>query len=399
MPRARVLKKLVLKELRSLFRDRNILLYGVLLPLFLYPALLFGVSQIKLYNQGLTERARPVVALASAPQLMPYLQEHAKGSYKLQTLRGSSAQALEDQIADLIVTARPGELGYAVEYDSTRGASLLALERLRPLLQNYQQHVEMTKGRTLGISEVDLRGPEVRSVNVADAAKTGRYLISIILPLILIVMCTFGATYPALELTAGERENFTAETTMLLPVSRHAVALAKCIAVTAASFLALVINLIAMLLSAGPMLASLQGATASLPSIAWMSIPWLFIFGLLISTLCANVFLLVGSFAKNSREAQAYATPVQVAVLAPALCTLIPGSELTIWTAAIPVYNAGLLFRAAFQGEIEMAPLLVSAISMGTFSWICFRLCVRRLSTSAGALGIAEEKTLMELHQ
>ena len=45
-----------MKELRVLFRDRNILLYGLLLPIFLYPTLLFGITQIRLYTEGLHER-------------------------------------------------------------------------------------------------------------------------------------------------------------------------------------------------------------------------------------------------------------------------------------------------------------------------------------------------------
>jgi len=391
-----VLRVYLQKELRSLFRDRNILLYGVLLPLFLYPALLFFVTQIQLYSEGLKGQTRPVVAVVQAPSLLDWLQDHGKEDCRFRTLRGSSELALESGDVDVVLSTVDKGRSVRIEYYSTRGASLLGVERLRSRLLSYQEHVEREEGRRVALDEAVLNGPELLELDVADPGTTSRFLISLILPLILIVMCSFGATYPALELTAGEREKRTAETTLLLPVPTQTIALGKCLAVTLIAFLALLINLIAMLISAGPMLAAVQGKALSLPSIAWDTAPWILFFGLLVSLVFANLFLLVGSYAKNHREAQAYVTPLQVLILLPALLSLVPGADLTQTTAWIPIYNAALLFRAAFQGHIDSLSLMIGVGSMGLLSLASFRMTVHRLSRRGTALGIRDRGSRIE---
>jgi ABC-type Na+ efflux pump permease subunit len=382
-----------IKELRSLFRDRNIKVYGLLLPVFLYPGLLFGLGQIKLYLEGRRDATRPAVAVVGDQALYDFLAERGP-SLRLQSLPGDAAELLPAGSIDLVVTPiRDGE-ALRVDHDSARGSSLLALQRVRPLLTEYGREVEIRQGLALGLSRRQLEGIEVKVEDATDPERATRWLLATILPLVLVVMCTFGATYPAVDLTAGERERRTVETTALLPMSRGQIALGKCLAVGAAAFLALLVNLGAMLLSAGPMVAGFEGGPAALPGLAWECLPLIVCFGLLLSIVFANLFLLVGSYARNYREAQAYVTPLQVVVMAPALLTLLPGSELNPMTALIPVYNAALAFRAALLGEVQPLPVLLSLASLGLFSLLCFRAAVQRLSDTRFVLGFHDPDQL-----
>ena len=69
------------------------------------------------------------------------------------------------------------------------------------------------------------------------------------LPLMLVLMTMTGAVYPAIDLTAGERERGTLEILMAAPVSRRHLLTGKFIAVLTVAVLTAVINLIAMLLT------------------------------------------------------------------------------------------------------------------------------------------------------
>ena len=57
-----------LKEFRSLGRDKHTLTASILVPLFLYPALVWGTLQILLYARGLEDRTESrVLVLGGTP--------------------------------------------------------------------------------------------------------------------------------------------------------------------------------------------------------------------------------------------------------------------------------------------------------------------------------------------
>ena len=383
-----------LKELRTLFRDRNILLYGLLLPIFLYPTLLFGVTQARSYTQGLRDQNRPKIAVVGNTELLEFLQRRAGDKLHLQTLEGNKAKLLQDGTLDAVVAPLLGGETFRLEFDSTRGASRMAKERLDPLIRAFRREVEINAARHAGLDPLPWTGEYISHLDVADSQEQARRLLSMVLPLVLLIMCSFGATYPAVELTAGERERNTVETTYLLPATRAQIALGKSLAVSLAAFVALLVNLLAMFASAGPMLAHLDGGVLALPSLAAHSVPLILAFGALLSVVFANLFLLVGSYAKTYREAQAFVTPLQVLVMLPAMLTLLPGAHLTPTTALIPIYNAGLTFRLCLAEEVEAVPVILGLASLACFALICFRATVRRLSDTAFVLGFRDHDQL-----
>ena len=66
---------------------------------------------------------------------------------------------------------------------------------------------------------------------VAPRTAMGGYLLSKILPLIIVVMVMLGAFHPAIDITAGERERGTLETTLSAPIARAALMTGKVLAV------------------------------------------------------------------------------------------------------------------------------------------------------------------------
>ena len=383
-----------LKELRMLFRDRNILLYGLLLPIFLYPALLFGVTQARSYTRGLRDQNKPSVAIVGSLELLDFLRRSAGDKLHLQTLRGDKAKLLQEGTIDAVVTRLANGETFRLEFDSTRGVSRMAKERLDPMIRSYRRDVEIGAAREAGLDPLQWTGEYITHLDVADSQQQARRLLSMVLPLVLLIMCSFGATYPAVELTAGERERNTVETTYLLPATRAQIALGKSLAVSVAAFVALLVNLLAMFASAGPMLAHLDGGVLAIPALAAHSVPLILAFGALLSVVFANLFLLVGSYAKTYREAQAFVTPLQVCVMLPAMLTLLPSSELTPTAAMIPVYNAGLIFRLALVGEVPLVPVIIGLASLACFALVCFRATVRRLSDTAFVLGFPDPDQL-----
>ena len=92
------------------------------------------------------------------------------------------------------------------------------------------------------------------------------------------VVAARGFRAVAVDLTAGEKERSTAETTMLLPLPRSSVLQGKILAVSVTAVMATFLNLLALGLSAEHLLASLSTTTeiqVELPVLALVSVaPW-----------------------------------------------------------------------------------------------------------------------------
>src|SRR5439155_13253832 len=90
--------------------------------------------------------------------------------------------------------------------------------------------------------------PAVRVLRRPVQENTGGLRVSLtaVIPLILILMTITGAVYPAIDLTAGERERGTLEILVAAPVPRLALLFAKYVAVVAVSILTATVNLVMM---------------------------------------------------------------------------------------------------------------------------------------------------------
>ncbi len=88
--------------------------------------------------------------------------------------------------------------------------------------------------------------PAAVSHKVVAMGRTMPFSLATLVPLVLILMTITGAVYPAIDLTAGERERGTLETLIAAPISRMALLIAKYIAVLTVAVLTAMVNLVAM---------------------------------------------------------------------------------------------------------------------------------------------------------
>jgi ABC-type Na+ efflux pump permease subunit len=208
----------------------------------------------------------------------------------------------------------------------------------------------------------------------------GAYVLSMLLPLLLVVMTSMGAFYPAVDLTAGERERGTSETTMILPVPRLAVHQGKILAVCCTALLATALNLVALGLSAGHLLKMIAVGAAveiELPLTAFVAVtPLAMLFAFSVSALLTGV----AALAKSFKEGQALLGPVQMIFILPAMAGVIPGLELTTKTALIPVVNVVLAFRSMLRGEALPQEYTVTALSLALYAILAIYFAVRVLS-------------------
>lgn len=288
----------------------------------------------------------------------------------------------------------------SIHTDSARASSLLAGERLAEWL-DHRGHLErVAQAKTAGSTLDELAPFGYERIDVSEAEELGAFVLSLLLPLMLVVMGTLGAFYPAVDLTAGEHERRTHETTLLAPVPRMAIQLGKVLAVTTCSVLAATMNLIGMALAANHLLGMLGGIGISfkLPiANLLLALPFAAAFLLFVSAvLCA-----AASLTRTFKQGQSLLGTVQMAFLLPAMVTSMPTLQLTAGLAAVPVVGVALAFRTLLRGgplaDLPVVPLILVLVFQILFAVLALALSLRLLDQAPD--GDAEQSAGDRLRQ
>mgnify|MGYP000420007333 CR=1 FL=1 len=258
---------------------------------------------------------------------------------------------------------------FTLHYDSAEVRSQIARSRLERMLERCRARIREERISHLPETQRELfEWHPISAANVATPEKVGGSLLGHVLPFILVIMTITGAVYPAIDLTAGERERGTLETLMVAPVSVLDLIVGKFLVVAAVSLLAAALNVasIGMTLQFAGLQEQLLGTSAEvrlplavLPLIVLAMIPFAILFG--------AVLIAVASFARTFKEAQNYMMPVIMAALIPATAGALPGVELRGPMTVMPVANMVLLIRELLLGHFANWPAMLVALGSTCF--------------------------------
>ncbi|MFM8584224.1 MAG: type II CAAX prenyl endopeptidase Rce1 family protein, partial [Planctomycetaceae bacterium] len=202
-----------------------------------------------------------------------------------------------------------------------------------------------------------------------------------VIPLILTLMTVTGAVYPAIDLTAGERERGTLEVLVSAPIPRLSVLVAKYVAVLAVALLTASVNLamMAVTLRLSGLGATLFGGEglggASLAAIAALM--------LLFAGFYSAVLLVVTCTARSFKEAQAYLIPVILLSLSPAVLSLMPGVQLAGLLQLLPPVNLVLLGRDLLTHQVEPRSAAIVVVSTLVYAGLALALAARLFGSEA----------------
>jgi sodium transport system permease protein len=204
---------------------------------------------------------------------------------------------------------------------------------------------------------------EFKRANVAPPEKVGGNLIGGLVPYLIIILCFSGAMYPAMDLTAGEKERGTMETLLCSPVARVDIVLGKFLMVLTGSLSAMGFMLLSMGTTAFVAGAFMGGGRSSALAAAQTPapggvIPMLDPVGLIgvvamvvpVAVLFAAVAFTIALFAKSYKEAQSYLAPLMIVVILPAVIGMLPGIDLNARLALVPLLNLSLVSKEMLSG-------------------------------------------------
>lgn len=389
-----------LKELKDSLRDRRTVISMIVVPTLIMPLLTFGVGYIavKVVKQARQEVAS-IVVLGGADS--PAVVAALKASPRLRIVRTTDdwKQRISDKkiraavkipdgfAAALAAGAAPDVVVYNYEGELKSGFAAREIETVLRKLRDESVEKQLA---ARGLPASLIEPFKLKRQNVAPPEKVGGNMLGGFVPYIIIILCFTGAMYPAMDLTAGEKERGTMETLLCSPVARVDIVMGKFLMVLTGSLGAMILSLVSMglsftvaggLFAGGARTAAAQAASGQGASLIPMIDP-LGVLGVLTmilpaAVLFSAVIFTVALFAKSYKEAQSYVAPLIFVVIMPAILGMLPGIELNARLALVPILNLSLVCREMLSGVWHWSYIGLIFGSTCVYAGVALALAVR----------------------
>lgn len=365
------IKALLKRELTDIFRDKKTLCMMVLLPLFLYPLMIVGMTLLFSAITQSQEETTYQVAFADLGQereqtLTDLLEKDADTfSYQISVEPFDEndktiEQALKDGDYDAVLSYEESQKDpYRIYYLEAKDDSGIAAAALKELLEDYNKQLQKQKVQQLGLDADEILNPvRYEEVNYSSTEQTMGNMLGDIVPMLVIISIMMGAIYPAIDVTAGEKERGTLETLLTLPVTNFELIMSKFLAVSVIACVSAILNIVSMGAAFGFMFSYMMEGMGAvtinyatfLPAILFTLLVMVF-FALFVTA----VSLCICIFAKSFKEANNYITPMMLVFMFGSMVTMVPNIELTEVTAAIPIVNISLMIVQLFSFSYNYA--------------------------------------------
>jgi sodium transport system permease protein len=384
------------KELTDSLRDRRTVISMVVVPIVLMPLLTIGMGVLSVALFGRAMQESPAVMVLGgedSPQILAALGARSdlrivasKPDYAAEILdrRIRAAVEIPRDFDAAVARGEPSTIKiymYAGELKSGFGA-----DRLQHFFSEFRDRTVQQRLEARQMPRSLVEPFRIEQSNVAPPERVGGELLGGLVPYFVVLFCVTGAMYPAIDLTAGEKERGTIETILCSPVSRVHLVLGKFFMVLTASLFAAGLSMVSMVATFAAIRAF--GARLSQPDVSTL--------GLLISPLAIVVvffmivplavffsatLLAIALFAKSYKEAQSYLAPLLSVVILPAVVSLLPGVELNDSLSLVPILNTSLVIKEIVGGTYHWNYMILifgsSCVYAAMALWLAVKLFQR----------------------
>jgi len=381
------------KELIDSLRDRRTLISMIIVPLLVMPLLTIGMGVLSIALVGVAMREVPQVMILGGQdspgvvadlhrvkdlQIVPSKPDYAaeisnkKIRAAVEIPEGFEAKLAAGELSTVKIYMYEGEL-----------KSGFGADRLQRFFRELRDRSIREHLQARNLPENLAHPFDILETNVAPPEKVGGAVLGGLVPYFVTLLCLTGAMYPAMDLTAGEKERGTIETLLCSPVSRTHLVMGKFLMVLTASIATAVLAITSMALSFGAGKQMLLGITkgASDPAlqiaITAKGLISIFFVVLPLAVFFSAALLALSLFAKSFKEAQSYISPLMIIVAMPAIASLLPGVELSPALALIPVLNTSLVSKEIIAGTFHCNMIALIFLSSSFYAGIAIAIAVK----------------------
>ena len=353
------------KEFKELLRDRKTIIFMILLPLLLFPAI-FGVGIFFMSNAA--EKAEneilkyAIVGEAYAPDIVESFSQ-ASDKFELVAIDGANtatstatstatftdkqgyATLIKNETLDFVLvipeTFNPDILTsgqHKIELYLNDAGLNKVYGRVAEIIDVYMDEYQLSAFTQLGLNESQqealLKPISIEKQNIADDREVWGERIGGFLPYFIFILCLQGAMAPAADLGAGEKERGTLETLLISPMDRYKLVLGKFFTVSAAGIITALITVSSMalwgiVLSQGM---AIEFVVEVMSMIGIVDFVLIFLMLVPVVAVFAAILLSLSIYARSFKEAQSYMGSLIMVVIFPVLIAMMPGVEPVSYT-------------------------------------------------------------------
>jgi sodium transport system permease protein len=343
------------------------LISTLLVPLLLFPLLSVGFGALAFTLLKKAEEETPKVMLLGGAD-SPGVLEALRAGKKIEVVPATpdwkdkiinkeirAAIAIPDGFEASLAQQNPLTVEiYKYEGELKSSISAATVEKS---LKDYRDKVVEARLEADHVPSTVLTPFLIKQDNVAPPEKVGGAAFGGIIGYMVILLCLTGGMYPAMDLTAGEKERGTMETILSSPISRLDLVLGKFSLVLTASLVTAALSVLSMGISFWGVqhlkvvdVAKNPDAAAMQLQVKLPAVLSVFLMALPLAVLFSAGLITISLFAKSYKEAQSYVSPLMILVILPAVAAMLPGVELTAKLALIPILNVSLLCKELVTG-------------------------------------------------
>jgi sodium transport system permease protein len=381
------------KELKDSLRDRRTIISMVVIPILVFPILTVGMGYLGETMIGKAKKEIPQVMILGgddSPRLIGAL--HSFPRIEIAPPAADAAAEIVDKKIRAAVeipagfdasVAKGDSSLISIQYYKEDLKSEFAVDTLQKFFSDYRETIAREQLEARHLPTGLLEPFHVKEQNVAPPEKVGGSLFGGFVPYLVIILCFTGAMYPAMDLTAGEKERGTMETILCSPVSRTDLVIGKFFMVMTASVATAILSVTSMAISfiwaKGALIdkASSGGSSPFSLSLDPRGVFAVIAMVLPLSVLFSAVMLAISVFAKSFREAQSYLSPLTFVVIMPAIASFLPGVELNLKTAFIPILSTSLVSKEIVSGSHPWGYIALIFATSCVYGAIALALTVR----------------------
>lgn len=389
------------KEIRDTLRDRRTIIAMIVIPVLVFPLILGLATSIsssfqkdqkeEVLNISVVTKSPDnnfVVALDGIPDSL--------GPKKLLFREDTTGmRKLIDEDSIQIAIMIPSNYNHQIKENQAVPIEIFLEESNLGYKSRIKNYLEIIEGQTLNkrmaalnIKEETLNPIDETFVNLSTSKEMIGKIAGGFLPYLFIIFGFIGCLYPAIDLFTGEKERKTLETLLTTPVERWKILVGKMMVVVLSGLAAASFALLGLFLSLNVFElipnAQIMGVVNSILSLPF--ILSLYILLIPLTVFFAGVMIPVTIYAKSFKEAQSILTPVNFLIILPAMVGFIPGIELDVTTALIPIVNIVLATKELVAGTLSPGLMIMVFAVMFLFAALAVMLSYKRFEKESNVV-------------
>ncbi|MBL4632093.1 MAG: ABC transporter permease [Paraglaciecola sp.] len=380
------------KEMKELLRDRKTLFFVIALPFLIFPLIAGIVGFVS--KQAIDKAENQILNYALvggqyAPEIVRNLQQPDKFNLIEIEVNDEYTSIIRNETVDFVLeipenysndVLKNGQASLKL-YFNDAGLNLV-YRRVNEIIKSQSELFQQRAFSTLGLSEAQqnalIEPILLEKVNTADNRENWGEKIGAMLPYVLFIICLMGATAPATDIGAGEKERGTLETLLISPIERNKIVMGKFLTICVAGAMTALITVASMVIW-GLVLSQGMAIKVVADFMAQISmLDFLLIFLMLVPVVAifASILLSLSIYAKSFKEAQSYMGPMSILVIIPIMLALLPGVELKGGWAWVPITNVSLAMKELVKGTMDYYQLFAIFGSTVVIAGALFAFCV-----------------------